>query len=53
MNLIYKGEQPTLIPPPNLEKVLELMIMQLEILKLAAVTHVMIPEGTRIRRENL
>ena len=46
--LTYKGEEPKLREDPNLSRIIDFLEQQLAVLKAAAATVVVIPEGTRL-----
>lgn len=46
--LAYRGEAPSALDSPDVERILELFKQQNEVLKMALTTCVLIPEGTRI-----
>lgn len=46
----YKGQQPIVIPPQNIEKICDLMLKQLEIMKQMTQQAVFVSADTKITR---
>jgi hypothetical protein len=44
----YSGTEPKIIPPDQSAKIIEILLAQVEVLKLLATTTVVIPEGTKL-----
>lgn len=48
----YKGQEPKVIPSPNVDKVLEIMAKQLEILKALSMPTLIVHEETKVQVED-